>query len=84
VVTSSCERVISGGRCDRAFDARDGDVEIIEGAYRNHAGDAALWRIGIDVVEAFEVGRIFDVPEQRQRMAPDHFSGCSLRKTDVD
>jgi hypothetical protein len=59
-----------GSRRDRAFDACDCDVEIIERADRDHARHAALRRIGIDVVEALEIGRVFDVAEQRQRVAP--------------
>ena len=59
-----------GGGRERAFDAGDRDIEIIEGADRNHARDAALGRIRIDVIEALEVGRVFDVTKQRQRMPP--------------
>ena len=40
--------------------------------------DAALRRVRIDVVEMLEVGRIFHVAEQRQRMTPDRLAARIL------
>ena len=64
---------------DRAFDAGNGDIEIVERPDQDLAGNAALGRIRIDVIEALEAGRIFDVAEQRQRVAPDRLAGRGLR-----
>ena len=67
-----------GGRCERAFDAGNRDIEIVKGADRNHARDAALGRIRIDVIEALEIGGVFDVAKQRQRVPPGRL-GLGMR-----
>ena len=46
--------------------------------------DAALRRVRIDVIETLEVGRIFDVAEQRQGMTPDRLAARSLRTGGFD
>ena len=48
---------------DRAFDARNHGIEIVEGADSNLAHDAAFRRFGVDVFELLEAGRIFQVSE---------------------
>ena len=63
---------LDAGR-ERAFHARDHEVEIVEGADRDLARRAGLRRIGIDVVELLEAGRIFQVAEQRQTVTPRRF-----------
>ncbi|WP_245477281.1 hypothetical protein [Bradyrhizobium guangzhouense] len=52
------------GRRERALDAGNREIEIVESAERDQARDAALGRIRIDIVEALEVGWVFDVAEQ--------------------
>ena len=66
-----------------ALHAGDHDVEIVECADGDQARDAALGRIRIDVVEALEVGGIFDLAEQRQRVAPGGLTG-GLRAAPAD
>ena len=58
---------------ERAFDAGDRAVEIVEGAERDLPRRAAFRRVGVDVVELLEAGRIFEVAEQRQAVPPDPF-----------
>ena len=53
-------------------------IEIVERADRDLADDAALGRVRIDVVEVLEAGRIFDVAEQRQAVAPDRLGRLRL------
>ena len=48
--------------CERAFYARDHEVEIVVGADRDLARRAGLGRIGIDVVELPEAGGYFRSP----------------------
>ena len=55
---------------DRALQPGDHDVEAVIRAKFEQAGDAALGRIGIDVVEALEVGGILDVAEGGNAVAP--------------
>lgn len=64
--------------CEGALHARYGQIEVVEGADRNLAHHAALGRVGIDVVEALEIGGVFDVAEQRQAVPPERFAGCGL------
>src|SRR6185437_1184033 len=69
-------------RSERALDAGDDDIEIVECADRDHPRDAAFGRVRIDIVEPFEVGRILDVAEQRERVLPNRSIGCGLRRRD--
>ena len=50
---------------ERAFDAGDHKVEIIKRPDLDLTYGAAFRRVRIDVVEAFEAGRVFDFAEQR-------------------
>jgi len=59
-----------GAGGERAFDACDYHVEVIEGADRDLPCHAALRRFDVDVVELLEAGRIFEVAEQRQPVLP--------------
>src|SRR5262245_44674507 len=56
---------------DAALHAGHDHVEIIERAERALAHGAALRRVWINVLEMLESFRIFNVAEQRQRVAPD-------------
>ena len=80
------QRFIDQRRCrrERALDAGNRHVEIVERADRDHPRDAALGRIRIDVIEAGEVGRILDVAEQREGMAPLQFAGRRLGLRRID
>jgi hypothetical protein len=60
---------------DRALYACDSDIEIVKGANRDLPHRAALRRFRIDVVEPLEVGRIFDVAEERQAVPPHRLAG---------
>ena len=59
-----------GAGSDAALNAGHHRIEIVERAERTLTHGAALRRIRIDVFEMFEPFRIFDVAEQRQRVAP--------------
>ena len=48
-------------------------VEIVVGAERDLPRRAAFRRVGTDVVELLEAGRIFEVAEQRKAVPPDPF-----------
>src|SRR5208282_5079651 len=54
-----------------AFHAGDCSVEIVVGAKRDLPRRAAFRRVGTDVVELLEAGRIFEVAEQRKAVPPD-------------
>ncbi len=71
-----------GGRV-RAFDAGNHSIEVIERSNQDLPRDAALGGVRIDVIEAFEIDRIFDVAEQRQRVAPERLAGSGLRVSRV-
>ena len=70
----SCTR---GG--ERAFDAGNREIEIVKRADLDLTYGAALRGLRIDVVEALEAGRVFDLAEQRQRMPPGRFAHAGLR-----
>ncbi len=55
----------AGAGGNRSLQPRHHLVEIIEGTERNHAHAAELRRIRIDVIKALELGRIFELAEQR-------------------
>ena len=55
---------------ERAFDAGDHHVEIVEGAERDLRCGAALRRLRVDVVELLEAGRIFQLAEFRHAVPP--------------
>src|SRR4051795_13213279 len=63
------------GTGDLPLHTGDDDVEIVECADGDLARDAAFWRFRIDVVEALEVRRVFDLSEQRQRVPPSRLAG---------
>ena len=67
---------------ERALQPDHHDIEIVERADRDLAHGAALRCIRIDVVEALEVGGVFDVAEQRQRMPPRRF-GLRVRRGNI-
>src|SRR5207244_2902775 len=68
---------------ERALDAGNRQIEIVERSNQDLPRDAALGGVRIDVIEAFEIDRIFDVAEQRQRVAPDRLAGSGLRVSRV-
>ena len=70
--------------CELAFDSRDNDVEIVKSTHGDLTCRSALRRIGIDVIEPLEVGGIFDIAEQRQRVAPGRLAGGSLCAGGID
>ncbi|MGY4448095.1 hypothetical protein ACVWZR_002755 [Bradyrhizobium sp. i1.3.1] len=85
---------VERGRREGFVDERDGtgdlplhsrhyDIEIIESADGDLARDTAFGRFRIDVIEALEVGGIFDLSEQRQRVAPGRLTG-GLRRGRAD
>ena len=65
-----CVRDHTGSRGDRAFEAGDDLVEVVEGADRHQPHASALGRVRVDVIEMLEGSRIFEVAEQRQAMPP--------------
>ena len=64
---------------ERAFDAGDRHIEVVEGTERDLARRAAFRRFRIDVVELLETGRIFQVAEQRYAVPPDQTCCFFLR-----
>ena len=62
---------------DVALHAGDREIEIVEGAERDLPRDTALRRFRIHIIELREAGRIFEVPEQRQAVAP----GCTIDRS---
>ena len=65
-----------GAAGDRPLQALDHDVEVVEGSEFEQARDALLRRIRIDVIEALEAGRIFDIAKRRHGVPP----GQSVRR----
>jgi len=59
----------------RAFDPRDHQVEIVEGADRELTNAPALGSFRIDVVEMLEIRLVFEVAEEREAMSPFPFGG---------
>ena len=55
---------------DRAFDAGDDDVQVVERTDGDLPCRAAFRRVGVDVIELLKTFRIFQVAEQRQAVAP--------------
>ena len=64
---------------NRSLQAGDHLIEIVESTDFKLAHGTALGRVRIDVIEAFEAGRIFDVVEQRHRVPPGQPIRCGLR-----
>jgi hypothetical protein len=60
---------------DQALEAHHHRVEIVERADAEPAHGAALGRIRVDVVEPFEVCRIFQIAEQREAVPPRVLGG---------
>ena len=67
---------------ERAFDAGDHHVEIVETAERDLRCGAALRRVRVDVIEMLETGRIFQFAEFRHAVPPGRV--CSLRLGGAD
>ena len=60
----------SGTHGYRALKSGHHLVEIVEGPERDHAHDASLGRVRVDVFEMLEPGWILELAEQRQAMPP--------------
>src|SRR6185312_17162186 len=63
------DKALDAGR-ELAFDAREHQVEAVEGADAEHAYGTALGGVWVHVAESLEVGGVFQVAEQRQPVPP--------------
>ena len=75
------DQLDAGG--ERPLHPGDDEIEIVEGADSALAHHAALRGVRIDVVEMLEVGRVFEVAEQRQAV-PENVLRATLMRCGGD